>query len=358
MTTMQKAVGRWGRVLAGMLALLLGGCALPGQSKDEVLIREPGHRRYAPPAPASAVADRIWSYAVLSANVYRGAWRDGPAVAPAPAASEAEAAAAEAADPTVKACVGDPSGFLPIDGWTSWPDFPSESLRAQARRLGLYLEVWENRMQSPPMVAVVFRGTEFRSWRDWQSNLRWFTRFVPLYEDQYTAVSRWLGAEFVEAGAARGLGAPGGAYGGVRIVSTGHSLGGGLAQHFAYSLPLRTAAGVATPRVAQVYAFDPSPVTGWFSVEADLRGANARDLVIDRIFEHGEVLAYLRLVQSYAMPPSAQAPAVREIRFNFRQADVLASHSMTRLACDLALARTLAPRAASTAAPPRLATRQ
>jgi pimeloyl-ACP methyl ester carboxylesterase len=41
------------------------------------------------------------------------------------------------------------------------------------------------------------------------------------------------------------------------IFSTGHSLGGGLAQQFAYSLPEN--AGV--PRVKKVFAFDPSPAS-------------------------------------------------------------------------------------------------
>lgn len=342
---------KWTGILEIISILLLNGCALPGQSKNEVLIREPGNRHYSPPVPTSETADRIWAYAVLSANVYRGVWHEGPAVVAAPSKSEVEAAAADATDPYVKACVGKPRGFLPLEGWVSWPDFPSQELREDAEKLGLYMEVWENRLQSPPVVAVVFRGTD-RSWRDWRSNLHWFTRFIPLYEDQYTFLSRVLGKEFVEKSVVLGLGAPTGPYKDVRVVSTGHSLGGGLAQHFAYSLPLKSTTDITTPRVSQVYAFDPSPVTGWFTVDADVREANARELVIDRIFEHGEVLAYLRLVQSYILPPSAQAPAIREIRFNFRDTNnIFASHSMTRLACDLALARTLPPKAAAVSAP-------
>ena len=303
-----------------------------------VLVREPGERRYAPPAPASREAARLWPYAVLSANVYHGAWRSAPPEsAEAVSRAASRAAADPAVDPYVQACLGDPRSFLPIEGWTSWRDFPSEALRADGRRLGLYMEAWENASMSPPVVAVVFRGTDFRSLPDWRANLRWFARFVPGYEDQYTLVSSRLGREFVERAAARlAAGGPGAA---LRVVSAGHSLGGGLAQHFAYSLPPASDGGVAVPRVEHVYAFDPSPVTGWYSVPRELREANARGLVIDRVFEHGEVLAYLRLLQSYVMPPSAQDPAVREIRFNFHVADAFANHSMVRLACDLALAR-------------------
>ena len=374
---MKRNECRWAAP-ACCLALLVNGCASIIQPRDVVLIREPGQRRYSPPAPASASAATLWPYAVLSANVYHGVWHDAPvdaasvssgasskpaadALSPpsaapgasaAPAAYAASAAAAGVAeggavDPYVKACVGDPQQFLPVQDWKSWPQFPSASLRTAAEGLGLYLEVWENRSMSPPVVAVVFRGTEFRSWLDWESNLRWFARFIPKHEDQYTLVSSRLGDEFVEESARRALAMDAAGSAGVRVVSAGHSLGGGLAQHFAYSLPLKSKSGVETPRVDHVYAFDPSPVTGWFSVPADIREKNARRLVIDRVFEHGEILAYLRLVLSYAMPPSAERPAIREIRFNFRTGDAFANHSMTRLACDLALARHSSPAAAT-----------
>ena len=126
-------------------------------------------------------------------------------------------------------------------------------------------------------------------------------------------------------------------YKNVRIITTGHSLGGGLAQHLAYSLPaVQSSDGTLIPRVSNVYAFDPSPVTGWYSVKSDLRTLNAKGLKIDRIFEHGEILSYARLILSYFNPPSANDPAIREIRYNFVQSlNPFSSHSMRLIACAL-----------------------
>jgi pimeloyl-ACP methyl ester carboxylesterase len=219
-----------------------------------------------------------------------------------------------------------------------WEDFPSAGLRETARDVGLYMEVWE-KDTSPPVVAVVFRGTEFTSWGDWRSNLRWFAwlaRFIPLYKDQYSIVAQEAGKEVlenlkkrIENGRDR--------YKDVRIITTGHSLGGGLAQHLAYSLPsIESSDGSVLPRVSNVYAFDPSPVTGWFSVKSDLRSVNVKGLKIDRIFEHGEILAYLRLIMSYVNPPTANDPAIREIRYNFVDSiNPFSSHLMRLIACAL-----------------------
>jgi hypothetical protein len=242
-----------------------------------------------------------------------------------------------------QACKANPLPALPpLRGWTRWDNFPSEAVRALAARRGLNVEVWET--DTPPTVSVVFEGTNFWSKADWASNLRWFAaRFVPGYVDQYTLVSREVGKEFVDEFVRR---KPRGDV--VRIISTGHSLGGGLAQHFAYSLPTAASNATAVPRVARVYAFDPSPVTGWFSVGKAVRERNANGLVIDRVFEHGEALAYLRLIQSYVMPPSVRNPAVREIRYNFvRTLNPIRSHSMHQLACDLVQAALATPQSAA-----------
>jgi len=216
-----------------------------------------------------------------------------------------------------------------------WDSFPSSDLIQEALRVGLFVEVWE-KQSSPAMIAVVFRGTEFTSWKDWVSNLRWFLRFVPFHEDQYTVVSKRVGQEFVDRLVQRRPDLRGDGTKTVRIVAAGHSLGGGLAQHLSYSMPLTSSDGTPAPRVSNVYAFDPSPVTGWFSVASELRTTNAARLWIDRVFEHGEILAYIRLLLSYANPPSAAHPSVQEIRYNFVQsANPFSSHSMRLLACAL-----------------------
>ena len=319
-------------VTAGIMAILLNGCGAFTQPSEVVLVREPGNRAYSDPVLISHSAKDLWQYAALSANVYLRAEQAaaaavGKQMAPPPSD---EAYATE--------CLGD-AVRLPLEAWERWDNFPTpESKEGWARDLGLNVEVWQTKTR-PRIVAVVFEGTNFTSLPDWRANLRWFLRFVPGYKDQYIAVASEVGAQFGEELAKR-IVADGGANE-LRLIATGHSLGGGLAQHFAYSLRTEMPNKQSIPRVSRVYAFDPSPVTGWFSVPKELREHNAEGLVIDRIFEHGEILAYIRLIQSYVMPPSAKNPAVREIRYNFiRTLNPIRSHSMYQLACDLMHAAT------------------
>ncbi len=63
-----------------------------------------------------------------------------------------------------------------------------------------------------------------------------------------------------------------------------------------------------------------------------------------RAFEHGEILAYVRLLLSYVNPPSAASPAIREVRYNFVQSsNPIKSHSIRFLACSLIKASGQAP---------------
>jgi hypothetical protein len=119
------------------------------------------------------------------------------------------------------------------------------------------------------------------------------------------------------------------------LYSTGHSLGGGLAQQFAYSVPLD-----CVKHVSQVYAFDPSPVTGFFSVMRRLRTANKKGLLIDRIYERGEILALLRSLTSLFHKPSAKNAAIRGVRyFAFWAWNGIAAHSIVELAAKIDAAR-------------------
>jgi hypothetical protein len=324
-------------ITAVVIQIVLSGCAAMSQDPKTVLIREPGNRTYNPAVSISESAKELWEYAVLSENVYTDGWS-----VPSPqnrerASSPLSARSAEKLEAYSETCA--PEGRLPLSAdWEMWGNFPSQTLRDKATEVGLYMEVWEKTV-SPPVVAVIFRGTEFFTWQDWMSNFRWFSwllRFLPTYKDQYTVVAQDTGKEVlenlkkrIENGRDR--------YKDVRIITTGHSLGGGLAQHFAYSLPeIQSSDGTIIPRVSNVYAFDPSPVTGWYSVESKLRTPNAKGLKIDRIFEHGEILSYARLILSYVNPPPANDPAIREIRYNFVQTiNPFSSHSMRLIACAL-----------------------
>jgi hypothetical protein len=305
------------------ILLLIVAYRFNRQPRDQVLVRDPGNRMYKDPAPVAVEAVKEREYAILAANVYVGKWGDTIAATSqsGPAMQESNRAACADRQRRLR---------MPLAGWHPWQQFPSAALVKEAEKTGLYFEAWETDAASPQL-AVVFRGTD--GWNDWFSNLRWFfwlTRFIPGYEDQYHMVSRMVGDEFsarVKENAARYQDAKE-----PKLVSVGHSLGGGLAQHFAYSLKPAD----RVPKVSHVYAFDPSPVTGWSTVDTTIREKNRSGLNTDRVFEHGEILAYIRLVISYVMPPSAINPAITEIRYNFKESfNPFSSHSMRDLACDL-----------------------
>lgn len=122
--------------------------------------------------------------------------------------------------------------------------------------------MWENKEKSA--VAVAFGGTVFTSGKDWTSNFRWF---IPWHKDEYSMIVSGFGPDFVRALATRIDTGDANNRKHVKLYATGHSLGGGLAEQFAYALP--PAPGV--PKVSEVYAFDPSPVTGFYSVDRATR---------------------------------------------------------------------------------------
>lgn len=317
---MSAIAGRIAVLLAAVLSAI--GCSRFDQASDLAYVRQPGQRAYNAGEPVAATAGRLWEYAVFSENAYRNEWPGSGGSARSPMRVP------EGDGVLYQAACKSPDQPLPVRQWARWESFPSPALVDEAEQQGLFVEAWERADGSE--VTVVFRGTEFSSLRDWKANLRWFLRFLPFYQDQYTVVAEKVGAEFMQVLRQR---APSSRPS--RIAVTGHSLGGGLAQHFAYSLP-REPSGEAWPRVAQVFAFDPSPVTGWSSVDRALRSHNVASLETVRAFEHGEILAYLRLILGYVIPPSASAPAIRQVRYNFvRSGDVVGSHSMRLLACEL-----------------------
>jgi hypothetical protein len=321
-------------IMASVLAM--SGCANFSQDAHEVLIRNPqiGHFDDAVPAMPHAAAQ--WQYAAMSDFAYEKA-RERAAVDARREQPDTDANRPQACGPLV---------HPPIPaGWESWPDFPSPGLEKDMREKGLFLLVME-RVTGPREIVVVFEGTNFTELPDWTANLRWFLRFIPGFEDQYTLTARRVAQEFHDQLRTKPdryqldpnndqlrhvSGEP------IRIVSTGHSLGGGLAQHFAYTFRQHPSAATG-PRVAEVFAFDPSPVTGWSAAENPPRAHNARNLRINRIYEHGEALAYVRLFTS-RLTITAEHPAIWEFRYNFDpKANIIRNHSMRSLACGLYLA--------------------
>ena len=206
-------------------------------------------------------------------------------------------------------------------------NFPNDKLREKISISHLRVEVWVNPTSSA--VAVAFGGTVFDSGKDWKSNLRWF---IPHHDDEYTEIVKAFGPAFVKEFVARKDQAGWEFLQHATIFATGHSLGGGLAQQFAYSLPIDS----RVPRVKKVFAFDPSPVTGFYSLDVTTRDNNSQGLAIDRIYERGEILALLRSLENFIYPPSAKAPTIRQIRYNlFYSHNPIAGHSIAELACKL-----------------------
>ena len=179
-------------------------------------------------------------------------------------------------------------------------------------------------------------GTVFNNENDWAANLRWFLPkwFLAGHPDEYSETVQTFAPAFVEEFKTklRTGGSDWAFLKNATIYSTGHSLGGGLAQQFAYALPVDD----AVQRVTHVVAFDPSPVTGYFSVEQSVRENNQKTLFIDRIYERGEILAIVRSLTSAAVMPSEAQPTIRGVRFSlFYPANPIAGHSMSELACKL-----------------------
>jgi hypothetical protein len=221
----------------------------------------------------------------------------------------------------------DADAVLQQRGWVRWPDFGGSDLHTQMKNVHLRAEVWWHLHDRK--IAVAFGGTVFTNIKDWKANLRWF---LPNKDDEYTVIVKSFGQAFEEEYAKKVEEAGWQKFEHVHLFSTGHSLGGGLAQEFAYSLPLTE----AVPRIDKVYAFDPSPVTGFYSVRKSVRDVNVRNLDIDRIFERGEILAFLRSIVSLFVPPRRNAPTIRQIRYNlFPTWNPIAGHSIPELAYTL-----------------------
>jgi len=192
-------------------------------------------------------------------------------------------------------------------------------------KTGLFYRVWYKTTDSGTDVVFAYRGTEFGTFTDWfQGNFRWFMRFTSA-ESQYVQ-SRMEAKDLVER-----LEAQFSESGPVRFYTTGHSLGGGLAQNVYYSMP---------DKILQSYAFASSPVTMWSDNDkkTKIKGCECDDSLnsetrIYRIYESGEILAYLRYPSKLFKSLTRQ---ISEVRFAFKKSpNALALHSMENLANNL-----------------------
>lgn len=318
--------------LGTLVILVLGGCAVVPDGMAAV--RTPGKLAFSPPVPldsdvpahtaappplARTYGGELYPYAAMAENVYFPR-------------TSGDANRPRAPKDFERVCVPGSSEPLLIGEEWLLQDFPSHADQLDDEK-NLRMQLWARRSApgGPYVEAVaVFRGTEAKHGKDWISNFRWFLR-PPV--DHYTLTSGEVVKElrdWLEEKISRHQATPE-----IRLVAVGHSLGGGLAQHLAYAF--LAPASAPEMRISRVYAFDPSPVTGWFSADKNLRERNADGLLIDRVLEDGEALSYVRDLLAIILPPSESRPAIRGMKFNFKHSlNPFSNHSMRLIACSLA----------------------
>jgi hypothetical protein len=288
-----------GRLLAAAIALAASGCA---QSREDVAVGI-GTSAYRM-QPAKSFAHLYLPYAQMSVLAYT----DQPfATNGCPSAAKLRASATE--DNLAAAARID---GLSAGGWQCLFGQYGAIGCPPGRRCaeGLEYHVWRGRNCGEAVIA--FRGSDAGDIGDWLSNFRWFvSRSVFDQYDQVQTAMQGVIDEIYQRGCRPRV-----------IVATGHSLGGGLAQHAAYS----------DRRIEYVYAFSPSPVTALFGVPFPVRSAASRELGIDRIYESGEILSLSRYLVSGAVPTPPCWPRVRIVRFSTTTGEsLLERHRMANL---------------------------
>ena len=322
----------WLKGMARALVLASFGVVVSGcshlhltQQPDQVITRTGTYDDYANRTPAGPAAARVLPYAILAEQTYeprvysdrrafavdRTCIEDDPAGCGGLGADKQRAKRLLDDWRYVWSCQGPvdcriktvgtktngaaslPSGLSPVDG--------------------LGVQIWVRRGAVCREAVVAFRGTVKDDTGDWISNLHWVTRFLPYY-DQYDQVRDYIGGIVTHITSdpcyrARTT----------TIIAIGHSLGGGLAQLAAY----------ADGDIRQVYTFDPSFVTGYYSTGLRNRDANVIGLRSERIYEHGEILAYGRYIVRQFNPPTACDPRIVNLRFDVLHGSVISQHGLT-----------------------------
>jgi hypothetical protein len=215
-------------------------------------------------------------------------------------------------------CADEETLYRPVE-WQKIEDLRALNERIEAHSdLTLEIQLFTKNQGGKTNVLIVFRGTDFDQSEDWTSNFRWFNRFFSSQLDQYDEVrilTPLLIGEIEERVEEIG-----------EIVAVGHSLGGGLAQ----------LAGYSSHKIDTVFAFDSSPVTGFYDVEGGLRRFNSHGLKVYRIYEHGEVLAYVRLGMKGIYSVSKENPKIVQIRFDLiTDENPVGQHNIRELTCKL-----------------------
>jgi hypothetical protein len=309
--------GRGPKLVVAAIALsCFSGCAELhlDQGPDQVIQRTEGEDNFALRQKAGPTAARVLPYALLAEQSYNPRVYSAHEVA-------LRATTCSASNPKDCDAAEDRRATRWLSEWRYlWScDGPEQCKVQKAGQSepvgGLGVQIWTRKGPRCAEAIISFRGTVGGNKGDWESNFHWILRNLPIY-DQYDQVRDHIG-DFIghierDPCYRRGL---------THITAVGHSLGGGLAQLAAYS----------DSRIRRVYAFDPSMVTGFYSVDPPHRDLNVHGLKIERVYEFGEVLAYGRLIMLHSIPLSPCNPRVVSVRFHVFHGAPIALHSLTEL---------------------------
>lgn len=195
-----------------------------------------------------------------------------------------------------------------------WCEFTEKTwVPACEDETGLYFRIWTKEAETTVTVITAFRGT----WgvKDWlQGNAHWFNTLFHI-NDQYSSARRRF-KEVMDYFKRKHPNKK------IIFYTTGHSLGGGLAQYILYSYP---------DDVLQAVAFDPSLVTGFWDQESNVqvKGCECKleelngEPRIYRVYEAGEILTHLRIFHKLFFLPHRH---IQEVRFENNR-----SHSIVGL---------------------------
>ena len=181
---------------------------------------------------------------------------------------------------------------------------------------GLGLNIWKSKDSNKRVFVLAFRGTVDR--HSWHANFHYIFKWLPFYLDQYEQVQKKIPA--VVSALIQKVGPLNKS---AIVYTTGHSLGGGLAQHALY----------VDERIKTAFVFNSSPVTGWSDLEVKKR--KTKDNVVYRIHEKGEILEFFRLLMksTYVLRPDSNIdPYFKEYRFNLTEGDLRTQHGISQIA--------------------------